>query len=762
MQQKAIFVTKVVQKIQDKRMKKISLLILISIQFIFAAQAQYNCQLIGKRTYTGMNLSGSWGWNDLVNNKEYALVGTTRGLSIVDITTPTTPVEVKFIPGSQGLWRECQTWKNHAYITQDNNINANSEGVLIYDLTTLPGGKVDTFKSGGGNDTILKTHSLYIDDSGFLYLNGGRTVINGVNNNGVAIYDLKPDPKHPRFVGFTPSLGGTSTNYVHDCYSRNNIMYQAHIYNNRFTIWDVKDKARPRVIQDIATEYNTIHNMWLSNDNKTLFVSHEEFGFPAEAYDVSDTNNIRKLSEFRVLPNNQEILHNIHVLNDYIIASYYSDGLAIFDASVPDNVITIGYYDTQPTSTRTENGVWGAYGFYKSGLITLSDMIKGLHVIRPTYVRAARIVGTVTDTNTTQPIINATISFADTAITSTSNVSGFYKMGTPRQGTFRFKAEKTGYITKFFNYTLTNGKIDTVNIQLRQIPVYSTKTVRNCNLNTYTLPDGRVVTNAGTYVSTIVKPNGQDSIITTNLIMQSSSSIQTTFCQGTTYTLPSGKTVSIGGNYKDTLTNSVGCDSIISIGLSTLSTSSTTIPVSICFGQNYTLPNGTTVTTGGTYVNTFRNVLGCDSVVTTYVAVNPVYNITKQDSVYVPNTYTLPNGNTVTAPGNYVSNLQTINGCDSVITIQLKVLDTTTITGIKNSYNSIEIKYLVNNGELTIINKTNVKIVTLTIYNSIGTVVLKIEKPENRLFLPNLPKDIYLIEAVTNTNERNIGKIAIY
>ena len=72
MLQKAIFVTKVVQKIQDKRMKKISLLILISIQFIFAAQAQYNCQLIGKRTYTGMNLSGSWGWNDLVNNKEYA------------------------------------------------------------------------------------------------------------------------------------------------------------------------------------------------------------------------------------------------------------------------------------------------------------------------------------------------------------------------------------------------------------------------------------------------------------------------------------------------------------------------------------------------------------------------------------------------------------------------------------------------------------------------------------------------------------------
>lgn len=709
-----------------------------------------------------MNLSGSWGWNDLVNNKEYALVGTTKGLSIVDITTPTNPVEVKFINGSQGLWRECQTWKNYAYITQDNNINYSSEGVLIYDLSQLPGGKADTFKTGGGQDTILKTHSLYIDDSGFLYLNGGRTMINGVANNGVVIYDLKPDPKHPRFVGYTPSLGGTSTNYVHDCYVRNNIMYQAHIYNNRFTVWDVKDRSHPRLIQDFATEYNTIHNMWLSDDNKTLFCSHEEYGLPAEAYDVSDTNNITKISEFRVLPGNQEILHNVHVLHDYIIASYYSDGLAIFDASVPDNIVTVGYYDTQPTSTRTENGVWGAYGFYKSGVITLSDMIKGLHVIKPTYVRAARIVGTVTDTNTTQPIISATISFADTAITSTSNISGFYKMGTPKQGTFRFKAEKTGYITKYFNYTLQNGRIDTVNIQLRQVPVYTTRTVRNCNLSSYTLPDGRVVTNAGVYVSDIVLPSGRDSIITTNLIMQSSSTQQAVFCQGTSYVLPSGKVVTTGGTYKDTLRNYVGCDSIITTNLSQVSASSGTKVVTICDNQSYTLPNGQSVSTGGIYNNTLTNANGCDSFITTYVFVNPTYNITKQDSVYKPNTYTLPNGNTVAVSGNYISNLQTTTGCDSIITVQLKVIDTSTVLGIRNNSNTIELKYIVNNGELSIINKTNAKIDHLTIYNSDGAVILSIDKPQNRLLLPNLPKDIYLIEAITNTNERNIGKIAIY
>ncbi len=130
--------------------------------------AQYNFELIGKKIYTGMNLSGSWGYNDTVNHKEYALVGTTKGLSIVDITTPSSPVEVKSINGKQGTWRECQTYKSYAYITQDND-TANSEGVLIYDLSTLPAGKVDTFKGTNPQtvDYIGRTHSLYIDEKGF-------------------------------------------------------------------------------------------------------------------------------------------------------------------------------------------------------------------------------------------------------------------------------------------------------------------------------------------------------------------------------------------------------------------------------------------------------------------------------------------------------------------------------------------------------------------------------------------------------------------
>ncbi len=726
--------------------------------------SQYNFQLLGKKVYSAQNLSGSWGWNDTINHKEYALVGTTKGLSIVDITTPTNPVEVKFINGKQGTWRECQTYKNYAYITQDND-TTNSEGILIYNLGQLPGGKADTFKGSSPNNYIARSHSLFIDEKGFLYLNGGDAKVNGTRTNGVIIYDLKPNPMKPTFVGYTLDLFGTgAVNYVHDCYVRNDTMYQAHIYNNRFTVWDVRDKSNPVKLQDFATAYSTIHNMWLSDNSKTLFVSHEEFGLPAEAYDVSDLSNIHQLCEFRVSPTNQEILHNVHVLNDFIIGSYYSDGVAIFDGSDPTNVIPVGYYDTQPTSTRTENGVWGAWGFYKSGVISLSDMIKGLYIVKPTYVRGARIQGMVTDTNTNAVIYNAKISFTDTTISANTTIDGIYKTGSAKAGLTNFKAEKVGYITKYFTATLVNGKIDTVNIQLRQVPVRVTVRTSFCQGRDYTLPDGISVSAAGTYTSDIVLPSGKDSIITTVLTQKNktTSSFSTTFCQGTNYTLPSGRIVSTGAVYSDTIPNAIGCDSIITINLSQLPYSSSIKVADICEGDIYHLPGGSTTATAGIFNDTLQNFRGCDSLLTTYVYVHPLFYKTKQDSIYTGDIYHLPDGTTTSAPGTYTDSLFTVYGCDSVVTIDLKVLDTTTITGIRNNLNEIQLKFALNNNELSIINHTNTTITELSIYNSIGTLVNTFYKPENTILLPSLPKDIYIIRAITNTKEQRIGKVVIY
>jgi choice-of-anchor B domain-containing protein len=673
---------------------------------------------------------------------------------------------VKYINGSQGSWREVQNYKNYIYITQDNNGNANSEGILIYDLNTLPAGKVDTFRGSNSTNVILRTHSLYIDEKGFLYLNGGRTNINGSGNNGVVIYDLKPNPKSPTFVGFTPSLSGTTTNYVHDSYVRNDTMYQAHIYNNRFTIWDIRNRATPVKIADYAENYNSGHNMWLSDDSKKLYVTHESAFLPVTVYDISDVNDIKFIHEFKNTPTESGVAHNVHVKDDYLIISHYKRGVIIFDASVPDNVVRVGYYDSSPNFDNTApsdygHGVWGAFGFYKSGLLTISDMEEGMLVLRPTYVRACRIQGVVRDTNTRQLLSAVTISFVDTTITATTNFEGFYKSGTARAGATLFKAEKAGYITKFFTVNLTNGVTDTVNIDLRQIPILVSRRDTFCEGTNFTLPSGSIVTEPGIYTSNFILPSGKDSTITTTLIQKDRSQVQfnDAFCQGGSYTLPWGTTVTAGGSYSLNLTNSIGCDSVITYTLTELPVTSATQHIEICEGESHVLPDASTTSANGTFTYSYTNSNGCDSTLTVRVSVNPVYTIFKTDSFPSGTIYTLPDGNLTNAPGVFTLPFSTTKGCDSTIVLDLKLQQ---LTSVRNLSNTLQLNYILTDNLLQLYNPKNNAIVQLDIYNSTGALIQQFYKPENSILLPVLPKDVYILRAITQKQEQHIQKLVIY
>jgi hypothetical protein len=92
---------------------------------------------------------------------------------------------------------------------------------------------------------------------------------------------------------------------------------------------------------------------------------------------------------------------------------------------------------------------------------------------------------------------------------------------------------------------------------------------------------------------------------------------------------------------------------------------------SVLFGGAY-------YNTGGTYVTQLNSSANCDSTIILQLTVYPVYNnntaqsISCGDSVYF-------NGNYQHLSGNYYDTLSTINGCDSIITLQLTVIggDTT-------------------------------------------------------------------------------------
>lgn len=82
------------------------------------------------------------------------------------------------------------------------------------------------------------------------------------------------------------------------------------------------------------------------------------------------------------------------------------------------------------------------------------------------------------------------------------------------------------------------------------------------------------------------------------------------------YLTPSGNTSYFSsGLYTDFLTSSTGCDSIINIQLNVLNTNNTINPT-ICTGDTYSPPSGiNTYSTTGTYYDTIPNAYGCDSII---------------------------------------------------------------------------------------------------------------------------------------------------
>ena len=112
--------------------------------------------------------------------------------------------------------------------------------------------------------------------------------------------------------------------------------------------------------------------------------------------------------------------------------------------------------------------------------------------------------------------------------------------------------------------------------------------------------------------------------------------------------------------------------------LNTNSTSSANAVV--CVGSSYQLPDGSFVSTAGTYISNIPNASGCDSTVVTNLSVNAIPARTQNVSICQGTVYTLPGGAPQNTPGTYVSNVPSNQGCDSVITTNLSFYSPPTLT----------------------------------------------------------------------------------
>ena len=142
-------------------------------------------------------------------------------------------------------------------------------------------------------------------------------------------------------------------------------------------------------------------------------------------------------------------------------------------------------------------------------------------------------------------------------------------------------------------------------------------------------------------------------------------------CQGGSYNF-FGQTLTTAGTYTHTLQTVHGCDSVITLTLTVNTTLNTSVTAEICEGSSYSF-FGQTLTTAGTYTHTLQTVHGCDSVITLTLMVNQTFNTPVTAEICEGSSYSFF-GQSLTTAGTYTHTLQTVHGCDSVITLTLTVL----------------------------------------------------------------------------------------
>ena len=432
-------------------MANLRLLIIIVLSFISLSsfgQASKNVSFVGKLTYN-QPLKDVWGYVD-GNGDEYALVGLENGVSIVGLSDPAQPNELHYIPGVGSNWRDLKTWQNFAYIS-----NEDSNGITIIDLSGLPGAitSKDTII-----DQIETAHNLYIDD-GMLFVVG----YNG--EGGIKIFDIATNPMQPTL------LGTYNTNYVHDVYVRNDLAYSAEISAGLLTIIDISTPSTPTILGSIDYPGSFTHNTWLNDAGDVCFTTDELPAAYITAWDVSDPSDIKFLDRIRSSVNNEESSpHNVHVLNDYLVSSYYADGLHIVDASRPHNLVEVGFYDSSPLADGSFEGVWGAYPFLPSGNMLASDQQEGLFILKPDFIRGCYLEGTVRDLETMAPIANVQVCFQDSPRCEFSLTTGSYATGIADSGTYEVIFSKYGYVSDTAMVTLDNGVLVQQDMNLEPLP----------------------------------------------------------------------------------------------------------------------------------------------------------------------------------------------------------------------------------------------------------------------------------------------------
>ena len=163
-------------------------------------------------------------------------------------------------------------------------------------------------------------------------------------------------------------------------------------------LWDHTDTASTSELS--STSYNEVaytHSGWFSEDKQYAFV-HDELD--ERNFSLNTRVMIFDISSLKTpvlagvwTSDNGTIDHNGYVRGNRYYMSNYERGLTVLDISDPTAPEEVGFFDTYPAFNSTNfNGAWGVYPFLPSGNILVSDIQRGLFVLKDNTLTTATVV----------------------------------------------------------------------------------------------------------------------------------------------------------------------------------------------------------------------------------------------------------------------------------------------------------------------------------------------------------------------------------
>ena len=357
-------------------MKRISFAVLLGTLFAVSPGARAS-EGEGQRleplahfnAYPDAGYNDCWGYT-APDGREYALLGVQNGTSVIDITDAPDLREIAFIPSANSIWKDIKTFDHYAYV-----VNETGGGLQIIDLSDLP----RSARLAATYRRFQTSHNINIDvPNAILYAEGDEA-------EPVRTLSLA-NPIAPVQV----SAFGVE---AHDIYARGGIAYVSEGYHGTVGVFDLTTPSRPRQLGRFRIpDAGYVHNAWLTDDGTHLMTTEETEGKTVKMWDVRDLAHVRMTGEY-LAPNG--LAHNTHIKGNYAYISHYGSGLRIVDVTNRSSLREVAYqqkdeaeapwlgetFGLTPTA-EVYTAAWGAYPFFRSGKVLVSDIEAGLFVVQ--------------------------------------------------------------------------------------------------------------------------------------------------------------------------------------------------------------------------------------------------------------------------------------------------------------------------------------------------------------------------------------------